>query len=394
MVEIDSDEEIRTSLCLDCARHTSVKKIIVQDCTKGRCAVCARDDVDVRNPDNLEPLVMVIRALIRFHYDEHEYNPHWGGDSVMSLFYKADNPILEPPKSNLYVDDFDEWLNWPPYPDWDKGIAVFAGHDEGGRGMNFAISRTNPGEFVDLQSRLLTENFFQVEPDLEAFIAPFLNDIEIQLPQGEVWFRARLGEAAIYRRFPLAGWESKIIRIPWQNEAIGAPPPPKAGFGRLNRAGVSVMYLASDPYTAVAEIRPHPGHHISIGGFNSLQPIRLADFSPDIGIFATSDERLSLYAKVQAFDRLMSMPVTPDERTPYLLTQLLAEVLLRHGFDGVRYRSSVSTGSNICVFYPEKFGFVGDHSEVRRVKAVAYEWASVPSELAPRPDDRPYNRRV
>ncbi|CDN46552.1 RES domain protein [Neorhizobium galegae bv. orientalis str. HAMBI 540] len=312
----------------------------------------------------------------------------------MSLFYAADNPILEPPKSNLYVDDFDEWLNWPVYPDWDKGISVFAGHDDGLRGMNFAISRTNPADFLVLQQRLQTENFFQVEPTLEELIAPFLKDIEILLPEAEVWYRARLGESAIFRRFPFAGWESKIVRIPWLDKDIGAPPPPKAGFGRLNRAGVSVMYLASDPYTAVAEIRPHPGHHVSLGGFKSLKTIRLADFSPDISIFATSDARLSLYAVIQAFDRLMSMPVTPDQRTPYLLTQLLAEVLLRHGFDGVRYRSSVSTGSNICIFYPDKFEFVADCSEVRRVEGVAYEMTTVPSELAPGPEDRPYNRRV
>lgn len=392
--EVDDDEDSPTSLCIDCARHPSVKKMVAADCTKGRCALCARDGIDVRNPENREPLVMLIRALIRFHYDEHQYNPHWGGDSVISLFHDDANPIVEPPKSNLYIDDFDDWLNWPVYPDWDKGVAVFAGFNDGDRMMNFALSRTNPRGFVELQQRLLTQNFHQVESDLEMMIAPFLADIEMSIPAEEDWYRARLGVSETYRRFPVSGWESKIIRIPWQDRDIGAPPPPKAGFGRLNRAGVSVMYLASEPYTAVAEIRPHPGHHVSIGGFRSLQSIRLADFNPDISIFSTSDSRLSLYETIQAFDRLMSMPVTPDERTPYLLTQLLAEVLLRKGFDGVRYRSSVSSGSNICVFYPEKFGFVPDHSKVCRVKAVAYEVDNVPSALVPDVHDRPYNQRA
>ena len=69
-MEIDPDEEVATSLCIDCSRHSSVKKMVAVDCTKGRCALCARDNVDVRNPENLEPLVMLIRALIRFHYDD------------------------------------------------------------------------------------------------------------------------------------------------------------------------------------------------------------------------------------------------------------------------------------------------------------------------------------
>ncbi|WP_057469013.1 RES family NAD+ phosphorylase [Rhizobium sp. Root1203] len=386
-----NDDELFPSLCMDCARHPSVKKLVAQDCTKGRCALCARDDVDVRNPQNLEPLVMVIRALVRFHYDEQDYNPHWGGESVMSLFYDDANLIVEPPKSNLYVDDFDEWLNWPVYPDWDKGIAMFAGHDHGDRGMNFAISRTTPPGFSELQARLLTENFFQVESGLEDYIARFINDIEAMLPQGEVWFRARVGETKTFHRFSIDSMETMRMHVPWLGKDIGAPPPPKAGFGRVNRAGVSVMYLASDPYTAVAEIRPHPGHTVSLGGFRSKEPIRLADFNPDIGLFSQSDQRLSLYAIIRAFDRLMSMPVTPDERTPYLLTQLLAEVLLRHGFDGVRFRSSVSQGSNICIFYPDKFEFVSDHSEVRQIKAVAYEIEPVHSALAKEPGDMPFD---
>lgn len=392
-IETNDAEEIPASLCTDCARHPSVKRMVAADCTKGLCALCARDDADVRNPGNLEPLVMLIRALIRFHYDEHEYNPHWGGDSVMSLFYSPDNPILEPPKSDLYIDDFDQWLNWPPYPEWNEGISVFAGFNDGDRMMNFAISRTKPNAFVELQRRLLTENFHQVEPGLDELIAPFLQDIEMSIPAGDVWYRARLGEAATYRSMKLDGWKQRIIRIPWQNAEIGAPPPPKAGFGRLNRAGVSVMYLGSEPDTAVAEIRPHPGHHVSVGGFRSIQAIRLADFDPDISIFSTSDVRLTLYETVQAFDRLMSLPVTPDERTPYLLTQLLAEVLLRRGFDGVRYRSSVSTGSNICIFYPEKFEFIPQHSEVRRITSLRYGTVHVPSQLAPDRHDQPYHQR-
>ncbi|MER9657885.1 RES family NAD+ phosphorylase [Mesorhizobium sp. M0152] len=391
--EID-DDVVRTSLCADCARHPSVKKVIAADCIKGRCAFCARDDVEVRTPENRDALVMLLRALIRFFYDEHEYNSHWGGDSVLSLFQREDNPILKPPSSGAYLDDFDEWLQWPAYPDWDKGVAIYAGHDDGVRGMNFAISRTNPSDFVELQRRLLTENFFQVEPALEALVEPFLADIEILLPADELWYRARLGQKEVFRRYDLAGFQSNIVRQPWLGTDIGAPPPLKAGIGRLNRAGVSVLYLASDANTAVAEIRPHPGHHVSIGGFKSTEALRLADFNPEIALFSSDDARLSLYAIIQAFDRLMSLPVIPDERTPYLSTQLLAEVLLRRGFDGVRYRSSVSDGSNICVFYPAKFDFAQAHSEVRRVESVAYSVSTVPYVIVPGQDDLPYNRRI
>ena len=152
----------------------------------------------------------------------------------------------------------------------------------------------NPKPFVELQHRLLSENFFEVEPTLEALINPFLSDIALELPVEEIWFRARLGNKAIYQHFE-GGWTNKIIRQPWLGSDIGAPPPLNAGIGRLNRAGVSMLYLASDSYTAIAEIRPHPGHYISLGGFRSVEPLRLADFNPNIALFSANDDRLDLY---------------------------------------------------------------------------------------------------
>jgi hypothetical protein len=378
-----AENEVRVSVCVNCARHPSLKHIIQADSIAGLCALCGRSDAIVRSPDSTEPMVMLIRALIRFYWDEFEYNGHWGGDSVLDLFTDDGNPVLKPAVTDDYLDEFDYLLQEPTYPPTSDGVAIYAGFDEGGgRMINFAISRTNPRPFVELQHRLLSENFFEVEPALEALIDPFLSDIALELPVEEIWFRARLGNKAVYQHFE-GGWTNKIIRQPWLGSDIGAPPPLNAGIGRLNRAGVSMLYLASDSYTAIAEIRPHPGHYISLGGFRSVEPLRLADFNPDIALFSANDDRLDLYAVIQAFDRLMSMPVTPDEKTSYLLTQLLAEVLLRRGFDGVRFRSSVSDGINICVFHPAKFEFAEGHSEVRRLESVKYDAPAVPSLVEP-----------
>ena len=383
----DEDGELSVSVCVDCARHPSLKRLIEADSVSGLCAFCGRADAKVRNPDTIEPMVMLLRTLIRFHWDEFEYNGHWGGDAVLHLFADDSNPIIKPAATDLYQDDFDYLLQEPAYPPPADGVAIYAGFDDGGgRLINFAISRTDPGPFREVQRRLLHENFFEVEPALEALIDPFLDDIAFELPADEIWFRARLGAKAAYQHFE-GGWTSKIVRQPWLGNDIGAPPPLLAGIGRLNRAGVSMLYLASDSYTAIAEIRPHPGHYISLGGFKSLQPVRLADFNPDIALFSANDDRLELYAVIQAFDRLMSMPVTPDEKTSYLLTQLLAEVLLRRGFDGVRFRSSVSDGVNICVFHPAQFAFADGHSKVRRLTSVTYEAPPVPSLVEPGPED-------
>lgn len=385
--EIEDDSEVKISLCSDCAVHSELKTLVEDDSCQGLCALCGRFDVQVRNTENLEPMIMLIRSLIRFFWDEFEYNPHWGGDSVLSLLSSPDNPVVRPPEVDEHLDAFIELLEWPPYPPANEGVAVYAGFDgDGTRYMNCAISKTDPAEFRKLQRRLRHENFFDVEPALEAMIDNFIDDVALELSENEVWFRARKGCQATYQRFD-GGFGNNVVRQPWMGKDIGAPSPLIASAGRLNRQGISVLYLASDAYTAVAEIRPHPGHYVSVGGFRSVAAFKVADFDPPITRFSSNDDRLDLYATIQAFDRLMSTPVTPDEKTPYLLTQLLSEVLLRKGFDGVRFRSSVSSGSNICIFRPSTFEFSDTHSQVMGVANVTYDTPAVPSVTVPNLDE-------
>lgn len=375
----------RVSLCGDCARHPGLKKCIAANSVLGLCAFCGRSGVAVRSPDDIQPMVMLLRALIRYHWDESAYNRHWGGDSLLALFDDPNNPLLAPPASDAYLDDFDELVQWPPYPDYDKGIALYAGHNEETRLAHTAISKIVPRSIRELQERLLRENFFEVESDLDSLISSFVSDIVDTLPTESIWFRARIGHQAAYRRFTRGRWETRFQ--PYVGLEIGAPPPTLAAGGRLNRAGVSFLYLSSDLHTALAEVRPHPGHLVSIGGFENSEPLKFADFNPDIIAFATSDARLDQYAVVQALDRMMSFPVTPEERSRYLLTQLLAEVLMKRGLQGVRFRSSVGAGSNICVFQPARFSYVESLASLRSVTRLDYSDLAAPFLVKPDVDD-------
>lgn len=389
MFEVADDEELKVSVCSNCARHPSLKKMIEADLAVGICAFCCRTDAQVRNPENTEPMVMLIRALIRFYWDEFSYNSHWGGEAVLELFNEADNPVVEPFAANEYYDEFDHLLQEPPYPDWDKGVSIYAGFDaDGMRMLNSAISRSTPRHLGDLRRRLDASNFATIESELEALIKPFLADLKFVLAKGGTWFRARTGFEARFLRSD--GFDSHVVRQPYMGAAIGASPNP--GNGRLNREGRPVLYLGSDPYTALAEIRPHPGHYVSIGGFEILQDLNVADFDPDISLFSSSDERLEMYEIIQTFDRWMSTPVTPDDKVSYLITQLLAEILQAQGFHAVQFRSSVSDGVNLCLFDTAHAAFVDGHSGVRFVQSVHYEAPEHPFVTSPEPSDHPLTR--
>lgn len=384
MSEAVDNEELQVSICTDCARHPSLKKMIEADLAVGICAFCCRTDAQVRNPENTEPMAMLMRALIRFYWDEFSYNPHWGGEDVLELFNEADNPVVEPFVANDYYDDFDHLLQDPPYPGWKKGVSIYAGFDaDGMRMLNSAISRSTPTAVADLRKRLNASNFGTIERELEALIKPFLADLKFVVPKGGTWYRARTGVEAQFLRSD--GFDTHIVRQPYMGADIGASPKP--GNGRLNREGRPVLYLGSDPYTALAEIRPHPGHYVSLGGFELLRDLTVADFDPDILLFSTSDERLWMYEIIQTFDRWMSTPVTPDDKASYLITQLLAEILQAQGFHAVQFRSSVSDGVNLCLFDRAHAAFVEGHSRVRFVQSVHYEAPEHPFVTSPEPSD-------
>ena len=326
------EEDPKVSICIDCARHPSLKRVIAARSVTGICAFCCRDDVVVRDPDDIEPMVMLLRALIRFYWDEFAYNSHWGGDSSTALFADDTNLVVTPPVADTYQDEFYFLLEEPPYPDPDKGIAIYAGFDEEGtRHLNLALSRSNPSILRELAKRLLTVDFDDVAPALEALINPFLSDLAFTLPKGTIGMRARTGVQATFQHFE--DFKTALRRQPYTGAAIGASPNP--GHGRLNREGEPVLYLASKVDTALAEIRPHPGHYVSVGGFETLADLKLADFDPDIALFSQNEVRLDQFDIIQAFDRLMSTPVTPDDKGGYLLTQLLAVVLRQKGFEVV-----------------------------------------------------------
>jgi hypothetical protein len=400
MIDIDSDDldPLDLSLCEPCAKHESLKRFVLKNGQIGiRCGVCLNVSTTPNTCDlgRRKSLIYLIRALMRFHYGEHEFNGHWGASETPTSLLQSDNPVIESisaPSFNRSADHswvfFEDINSNDVYPPYDEGVALYAGHDEhGGRGLNRPLTSSD-GWIGEFRRRLQTENHFAVEPDLRKLVEAVADRIAVTVPEGQDWFRARLGVEARFSRSE--GWNGKLVFQPYQDEALGSPPPSKAKAGRLNRDGVSFLYLASDPETACAEIRPHPSHHLSVGRFRSVRDLRLADLEADIADFASSDTELDLYAFVYAADSAMSLPVRPEDEGRYSITQLIADVLRQLGFDGVAFKSSIQPGGrNICLFLPSACDYVPGSAIVRHIKHLRYEIEEVPSVLKPEEGDWP-----
>lgn len=390
----DPDSYDTQSLCLDCAKHPSLKGFIERNGAEGPvCGIC-QHVADVYRCCDLakkDQLTNVLKALIRLYYNEYEYNAHWGGDDEPEGLLVRDNPILEhqstplrtriPDRSTEFLYDL---LSRVPYPDPDQGISLYAGHDaELGRMMQLSLRDSDSPRLKNLALRLVDENYFDVEPELLMLLDSLLDRITRIISRGTRYFRARIGVEAKFLDLEALGFLPPIARQPFSGKALGAPPPLGTSAGRLNRNGVSFLYLSSDAMTAACEVRPHPGHFLSVGEFESNRDLRIATFDADISRFARSEDDLGLFHFILSADKIIGSPVVPEHTRRYTITQLIAECIRQKGLDGLSFRSSVGTGQNICVFQPSLFAPIDESVTVQEVTSLSYSLEPVPTIIEP-----------
>lgn len=199
------------------------------------------------------------------------------------------------------------------------------------------------GDWFELREELRFKNRYFLDEELDKKRWKGLLDFLLSNPLKKLWYRARItGESRSFNA-----------------QEMGAPPKEMASHGRANPAGIPYLYLASDPTTAISEIRPHKGEYATVAEFNINEDLKVVDLrSPKTlvspFIFESSDAiaqlRLDLPFLKDLGDEL-TRPVLPrSAATDYVPSQYLCEFIKKQGFDGVLYTSSVGSGKNLALF--------------------------------------------
>lgn len=175
--------------------------------------------------------------------------------------------------------------------------------------------------------------------------------------------RSRLKSLFRARSFQRADLLKKAIEYPQQE--IGPPPFNLARAGRMNAAGISVFYGATDPDVALSEVRPPVGSLVVVVRFDIVRPLRLLDlatlrqirvtgsiFDPE---FVLQLERAKFLEKLSS---RIAVPVVPDDEIyDYLPTQAIADYLASEAappLDGIIYPSvqtQQKSAKNVILFH-------------------------------------------
>lgn len=142
----------------------------------------------------------------------------------------------------------------------------------------------------------------------------------------------------------------------------------RAREGRVNPAGIPVLYLASHEQTAISEVRPWIGSELSVAQFKVLRDLKAVNLSLGHGQVSIGhlkfahllgEEAPDAETKQKAvwidIDNAFSTPVTlSDDAADYVPTQILSELFQDAGYDAIIYRSQFGEkGYNVALFNVE-----------------------------------------
>ncbi|WP_170846407.1 RES family NAD+ phosphorylase [Janthinobacterium sp. YR213] len=340
-----------------------------------KCSLCNASEVKCTGTGS-DDFLLAIKASIRYHFSEWQYHSKLGDGTLEGLFFIEPNLILKINPSQSAVDREDVILSFlEDVNHRQMQVEVFTayGRDIYNYSPHTAISEGESAILRNARQALTEKNYFLVEDEYENILSPVIRSISTTVKAGTRWYRARMGATEAAANFTEMGRPPTYFYEGHKDKSIGAPPVGASAAGRVNRPGVSYLYLASTLDTAAAEIRPHPGELVSLGCFDVTKDLNIVDLTTNhLTKLWRTDEELEMLELVVAMEKIFSTAAPPSNRSTYTVTQFLGELVRRLGFDGVKFRSTVETGENLVLFDPAHASWVNESSKVVRVRSVKY----------------------
>ncbi|MBL7688116.1 MAG: RES family NAD+ phosphorylase [Bdellovibrionaceae bacterium] len=144
---------------------------------------------------------------------------------------------------------------------------------------------------------------------------------------------------------------------------MGAPPRHCASVGRANPKGISYLYLGSNKAVCEKEIKLGSGQTYTLGKFQVNEPLQIVDlsnhyivspfyFDGRIKKYIELIEIMKMYVK-----ELSSKASSEDPYFDYLPTQYICELIKKAKYDGILFKSSLTTEHadlNLTLFSADK----------------------------------------
>ncbi len=345
--------------CVNCFKDTYIKSFIQRNGSIGCCSYCKSDNVLSVEVDDASEISEKITRLLQIYAVSDDKRAK---ELSVSLSEDWDIFDLNPNKALELTRDLSSDFISSDNRIYSDKVLIPQIYDEAFvdmYGITKDYSWKEFSEYIKYINRFHSGKFNE-----DAFTSFLSASVRI-FSEKDRFYRARICDAGIEG---------------YQTHEMGIPPKEKRNPGRINPAGIGVLYLSLDPETVLYEVRASKFDKITIGTFRVKRDIRIIDLS---GIESLSpfvfddDDMIERYALNKNIFRDISTDLAKpmrrnDSISEYLPTQYIAEFVKYQQYDGVAYKSTIHEGGyNIALFDETKVSCVD--VETREVTDVKYE---------------------
>lgn len=361
--------------CEQCFLQKNIREYINNRRRIGNCCYCGRKNVAIAQTrevgifirESLDKEYEVLGEDTGSMYDSEDdmYIDRYGEEAGMSirdiLFEKEDIFNYNAGTEQLFVDLFlDSAVSQEDikngevdkYEDIESDLFVVKNALYGSESITEHYKWEEFKHLVKYYNR-----FFDINPkikkrdELLEALKPYFEKMSEILPRGTELYRVRKMEIQS---------ASHLNSLDMYKELSPAPPQ-FATNNRMSPAGISYLYVATQPQTAYLECRLHDGDcavqakFITKKNLNVLDLSQEVDFNISNSIFSVdyNSDVLWINDFLNQFEDEISRPINPnnDRSYEYIATQMVAEYVRLLGYDGIKYRSSVSSEGLNYVFF-------------------------------------------
>lgn len=339
--------------CPNCFSDSEIKSIIRGPSNKsnpciGRCDFCKSENVALYDIDVQTDLSEMLNGLVDNFRLASELPEGFPKDKVgflgdlLTTDWKIFDKKLGPEITiNLLNNICSDRFKYSPEL-FSELVGIPEMGDDSFKLKNSLLKNSEWDDFLDSIKTRLRFHSDHVNEDI---LFNFLKYTEYKLPEGSVFYRSRL-------------WKDGHG---FGKNELGAPPVRRAGAGRVNPEGISVLYLSDDIKTTLYEIRARLYDCVSVGKFIAQRDLELINLTllDEISPFSLNMDYLVYAVNINHLRKIseeISTPVRNENTLDYLPTQYISDYIKSCGYDGIVYRSAMQHDSlNLAIFNESSF---------------------------------------
>jgi RES domain-containing protein len=298
-------------VCTKCFDDKIAQRFIRKHGRIGNCHFCRAQQRKTIEPYKLRDLFTEVVDL----YDRYEPAPgsDWSGGETLAYYLQEWEIFNEDGEQQTQNEILDEIMGFDP-----RDGDISASDDWQAKSDRWTATPLHElwpwfADYLKRSRRFIIEEDPSreiVRP--ETWVPNLIRDADaiLELKKNKQLFRGRLG--FMTGRPPHGG------RLPLSAEQMQAPPPRAARAGRANPEGISVLYCAFEPETAIVETGRFPGAVVSLRELRTRKPLRLADLRGKRSVIeplATPNlaKEVARVTLLRSLGRALAEPIHPED---------------------------------------------------------------------------------